>query len=161
MIPISLSWDTQKISIILKWNGFVSLKLKSGKTLTKILGIPIPSRFKKRGVHIPMQWVYIKGVFSFLTQWRIKKVEGTFSFQDPMVNGIIYGWLSAIDSGRADRKINLSANFLGENWCRGEVVVSPKTVFHHFRRWILPLFMEMRRRRPKMEVKSDGSNRFD
>jgi len=161
MIPISLSWDTQKKSIILKWNGFISLKWKSGKTLAKILGIPIPFRVKKQEVHIPMQWVYVKGIFSFLTKWRVKKMEGTFSFPDPMVNGILYGWLNAIDSGRVDRKINFSVNFLGENWCRGEVVVSLKTVFHHFRRWILPLFMEMKRRRPKMEVNSNGSNRFD
>ena len=158
MIPISLSGDTQKKKIILKWNGFISSEWENGKILTKILGIPVPSRFKKREVHIPMQWVYVKGIFSFLTQWRVKKIEGTFSFPDPMVNGILYGWLSTIDSGRGDRKINLSANFLGKNWCRGEVIVSPKTVFHHFKRWILPLLMEMRRKRPKMEVNSNGSN---
>src|SRR5512139_1657762 len=98
MIPISLSWDTQKKKIILKWNGFISSEWENGKTITKILGIPVPSRFKKREVHIPMQWVYVKGIFSFLTQWRVRKIEGTFSFPDPMVNGILYGWLSAIDS---------------------------------------------------------------
>jgi hypothetical protein len=161
MIPVSLSWDTQKKSIMLKWNGFISSKWENGKTLTKILGIPIPSRFRKKEVYIPRQRVYVKGIFSFLTKWRVKKMEGTFSFPDPMVNGILYGWLSAIDSARVNRKINISINFFGKNWCRGEVVVSLKIVFHHFRKWILPLLMEMRRSRPKKEVNPNGSNRFD
>jgi len=85
-------------------------------------------------------------------------VEGTLSFPDPMINGILYGWMSSIQTGRADRKIHVSINFLGENGCRGEANISLKILFHHLRRWIFPLICEMRRKNSKKEVKHDGSD---
>jgi hypothetical protein len=96
-----------------------------------------------------MQWVYLKGAFSFLTKWKLKKLEGTLSFPDPMVNGILYGWASAFGTAKGDKKINVTINFLGENWSSGEFIISPKILFHHLRRWILPLFWEARGRRPQ------------
>jgi hypothetical protein len=39
---------------------------------------------------------------SFLSKWRLKKVEGTFSFPDPMVNGLLYGWTSALGTGKVE-----------------------------------------------------------
>jgi hypothetical protein len=153
MIPISLSWDTQKRSVLLRWNGFVSSGVESGKTSAKILGVPIPLPLKKKKIRLPSQlpirWIYLKGIFSFLTKWKLKKVEATLSFQDPMVNGILYGWLSAIQTGKTDRKIHVTVNFLGENWCRGEVTLSLKILFNHLRSWIFPLVREMRGRKPR------------
>ncbi len=100
MIPISLSWDTRKRWIILKGDGFFSLGWEKGKVLTKILGFPISYGFKHKMIHFRMRWVYLMEALSFLSKWRLKKVEGTFSFPDPMVNGLLYGWTSALGTGK-------------------------------------------------------------
>jgi len=153
MIPISFSWDSRKRSFLLEWNGFVSSGRENGKILIKILGVPIPLPLKKKKVQLPkklpVRWIYLKGIFSFLAKWKLKKVEGTLSFPDPMINGMLYGWMSAMETARVDRKIHVTVNFLGENWCRGEVIVSLKILFHHLRSWIFPLIREMRGRKPR------------
>jgi hypothetical protein len=153
MIPISLCWDTRKRSVLLKWNGFISSGWQNGKILMKILGLPIPLPLKRKGIQLPgklpIRWIYLKGIFSFLPKCKLKKVEGTLSFPDPMVNGVLYGWMSAIQTGRADRKNHVAVNFLGENWCRGEMTLSLKIFFHYLRSWIFPLVREMRGRKPR------------
>jgi hypothetical protein len=158
MIPISLCWDIQKRSVLLKWNGVISSGWENGKVLTKILGISIPVPLKKRRIPIfrkpPIQWIYLKGVFSFITKWKIKKMEGSISFPDPMINGVLYGWMSAIQTERKSPNIYVRVNFLGENWCRGEVTLSLKILFHHLRMWIFPLIREMRRKNPRKEGES-------
>ena len=156
MIPISLFWDTRKRLILLKWDGFVFSGWKGGRVLMRILGLPIPLRRKRIQLtgKLPMRWIYLKGILSFLSRWKIKKVEGTLSFPDPMVNGVLYGWMSAIQTGRADRKCHATVNFLGENWCRGEVTLSLKILFHHLRSWIFPLIREMRGRKLRKGGKS-------
>lgn len=148
MIPFSLSWDTQKRSISLKWNGFLSLVWEKGEGLTKILGFRIPFRLRQKKIHFPIRWVYLKEAFSFLTKWRLKKVEGTFSLPDPMMNGLLYGWISALETGKAGRKIHVTINFLGENRFSGEAIISLKTFFHHLKRWVFLLQREKRGRRP-------------
>ena len=151
MIPISLSWDTQRKSALLRWNGFVSSGWESGKVMMKILGISIPLPMKKKKIRFdgrpPIRWRYLKGFFYFLTEWKIKRVEGTVSIPDPMVNGILYGWMSAIQTSKPDRRIAVTVNFSGENWCRGEVTLSLRILFHHFRSWIFPLICEIRRKK--------------
>jgi len=149
MIPFSLSWDTLRRSIGFRWNGFLSLAWENGKVLVKILGFPIPFVFRgKKKIHLLRRWVYLKEAFSFLRKWRLKKVEGTLSTSDPMVNGLLYGWASAIETGKVGQKINVTINFLGENWCRGELTISPKILLRHLSRWILFLIQE---RREKMK----------
>ena len=147
MIPISFSWDTQEKLISLRWNGFFSIRVEKGKVSKKILGMCIPFRFKKTQARLPFRWVYLKGIFSFFTRWKLKKVEGTLSFPDPMLNGTLYGWASVLGTGKDNRKIHITINFKGENWCRGEFVLPPKILLQHFKKWILPLFWEMKRRR--------------
>jgi len=146
MIPVSFSWDTKKRSISLRWDGFFSLGWENGKVLTKILGFPIRFGFKPPKIRSPMRWVYLKEGFSFLPKWKLKKVEGTFSFSDPMVNGLLYGWVSAIETGKVDRTINVTINFLGENRCSGEAIISLKTLLHHLRKWFFFRLREVRRR---------------
>lgn len=84
MIPISLNWDTRKRCLLLKWNGFISSGWRYGKMSMRILGLPIPLLLKKKRIRspvkLPVQWIYLKGIFTFLTSWRLKKVEGTLSF---------------------------------------------------------------------------------
>jgi len=151
MIPISLCWDTRKRSAVLKWNGLISSGWQDGKIRVKILGSPIPLSLKKNGVHLfgklPVRWIYLKGIFSFLSKWKLKKVEGTFSFPDPMVNGVLYGWMSAIQAGGVDRKNRVTVNFLGENWCEGEMTLSLKIFFQYLRSWIFSLIRERRGRK--------------
>ena len=148
MIPISLCWDTQKRLVLLKWDGFISSGWEDGKSSTKIFGLPIPLPLEKTRVPfphpLPIRWVYLKGVLSFLTKWKVKKMEGTLSLPDPMLNGVLYGWMSAIQTVRADQKIGVTINFLGENGWKGEATLSLKTLFHHLRKWIFPLIREMR-----------------
>lgn len=149
MIPVSLSWDTRKKSISLKWRGLLLWERKGDRGLTKIFGFPLPLGSRSKEIRLPMRLTYLKEIFSVLTQWRIKKVEGTFSFPDPMVNGVLFGWISALNSEKTDPKIDVTINFSGENWCRGEAVMSPAILFHHFKRWILPLLKEIRGGRPE------------
>lgn len=148
MIPFSLSWDTQKRLISFKWNGFLSLVWEKGKVLTKILGFPIPFRLRQKKIHFPIRWVYLKEAFSFLTKWRLKKVEGTFSLPDPMMNGLLYGWISALEIVKAGRKIHVTINFLGENRFSGEAVLSLKAFSHHFKRWVFLLLQKRKGGRP-------------
>jgi len=153
MIPISLCWDTQRKSVLLRWNGFVSSGWESGRVMMKILGIRIPLPMKKKKIQLhgrpPIRWRYLKGFFSFLTGWKMKRVEGTVCIPDPMVNGILYGWISAVQTERVEQKIRITVNFLGENWCRGEVTLSLKILFRHLRNWIFPLILEIRGRKPR------------
>jgi hypothetical protein len=153
MIPVSFCWDTQKRSVILKWNGFISSQWKDRKISIKALGCSIPISIKKQEIQppgrLPMRWVYLNGMFTFLTKWKLKKLEGNLSFPDPMVNGILYGWASALQTGKKNQKIHVAINFLGENWWRGEVTISLKILFHHFRRWIFPLIHEIRGKKPR------------
>lgn len=147
MIPVSLSWDTTKRSIWLKWNGLFSLGWENGRISKKIFGFAIPFRFRQKRIPLPMRWVYLKGFFSFLTKWKLEKLEGTLSFPDPMVNGLLYGWFSIMESRRAGRKINVTINFLGENRLSGEAALPLKTFFHHLKRWVFLLLQEERERR--------------
>jgi hypothetical protein len=34
---------------------------------------------------LPIRWVYLKGIFSFLTKWKVKKVEGTLLRRMPAI----------------------------------------------------------------------------
>ena len=149
MIPISLTWDTREKVILIKWNGFLSFGREKGKWVKTICKIPIPYRSgakRDKKIHFSqMRWIYLKEVFSFLGEWKLKRAEGTLSFQDPMVNGILYGWLSAFGPRKENRKINLTINFVGENWCSGEATVSPKVAFHCLKRWV-PLFLKKGRK---------------
>lgn len=149
MNPISLTWDSREKVIVIKWNGFLSFGWKDGKRVKTIFKIPIPCRpGAKRGkkIHFPhVRWNYLKKVFSFLREWKLKRAEGTLSFQDPMVNGILYGWLTVFESGKKNQKLDLSINFLGENWCSGEATISPKVLFYYLVRWVPFLFRERRK----------------
>ena len=149
MIPISLTWDTREKVILIKWNGFFSFGWEKGKRVKTIFKIPTPYRSgakRDKKSHFPqMRWIYLKEVFSFLGEWKLKRAEGTLSFQDPMVNGILYGWLSAFGPRKENRKINVAINFLGENWCSGEATVSLKVAFHYLKRWV-SLFLKKGRK---------------
>ena len=91
-----------------------------------------------------MRWIYLKEFFSFLTKWKLKKVEGTFSLPDPMMNGLLYGWISALGTGRAGQKTYVTINFLGENRFSGEAVLSLKTLFLYLKRWVFLLLRDKR-----------------
>ena len=149
MIPISLIWDIRQKVILIKWNGFFSFGWEKGTRVKTIFKIPIPYRSggkREKKTHFPqMRWTYLKEVFSLLREWKLKRAEGTLSFQDPMVNGMLYGWLSAVASGKKNQKVDLTINFLGENWCSGEAIISAKVLFYYLLRWVPFLFRERRK----------------
>lgn len=149
MIPFSLSWDTQKKSFSIKWDGFFSSRWEKGKISTKIFGFPIPFSPRQKKIHFSVRWVYLKEALSFLKEWRLKKIEGMLSLPDPMVNGVLYGWMSALGTRSGCGKVNISINFLGVNRFSGEAVLSPRIFFNRLRRWISLLLNEKRGRRPQ------------
>ncbi len=156
MIPISFWCDARKRSASLKVAGFVSAEWEKGKATAKILNIPTPFSLNKQRNKVfgipPVRWKYLKGVLSFLRHWRVKKIEGTLSLPDPMMNGVLYGWMSALQTRGPDRKMDITVNFSGENWLKGELKIPLRTVWHHFRSWIYPLIKEMRARKRSKEV---------
>ncbi|MGQ9646067.1 MAG: hypothetical protein ACUVWO_05945 [Thermodesulfobacteriota bacterium] len=151
MIPISLTWDTREKSILIKWNGFFSYGWKNGKRTGRVFKIPIlrfPSPKRSLKAFVPRRrWIGLKEVLSFVKEWKLKRAEGTFSFQDPMVNGVLFGWMTALAPKGESQKIHLTVNFLGKNWCSGELTVSPQAVFHHLKRWFLLYFKKGRKLR--------------
>ena len=151
-MPISLTWDSREKSILMKWDGFFSFGWAEGKRVKKLWKIPIPYNPGVHGnkkIHPPrIRWAYLKEFLSFLREWKLKRVEGTLSFPDPMVNGILYGWLSAIKSEEESKRIDLTINFLGENGCSGEATVSPKVLFYYLVKWV-PFLLRERRRSSK------------
>lgn len=156
MIPISFGCDVRKRSAWIKADGLASAELENGRAKAKILNISVPfprrkPKSKLFGV-LPVKWKYLKGIFSFLKEWKLKKVEGTLSLPDPMINGVLYGWMSALQTRGPDRIINLSVNFSGENWLKGEVAISLRSVWHHFRSWMYPLIREMKAKKRSKEV---------
>ncbi len=139
-MPLSLLWDTRTKSVYLRWNGFFSLGREEGKVFARIFGFPIPfplrrSQRRKR-FRGSLGWTDLKRGLSFLGKWRLKKVEGTFSFPDPMVNGLLYGWMTALGSWRDDRRVNLTINFDGENRFSGEAELSLKALSTELRGWM-------------------------
>jgi len=152
MIPISLTWDTRGKQMLVRWNGFFSFGWEKGERVRTIFKIPVPCipgpRKSIKNYLTRRRWIGLKEVVSFIKEWKLKRVEGTFSFEDPMMNGIFFGWLTALTPKGENRKINLTVNFLGENWCSGEATVSPKVVFHHFTRLFL-LYLMKGRQLPK------------
>ncbi len=148
MIPfLLLSWDTQKRLVSIKGSGFFSLVWEKGKILIKILGFSIPFRPRQKRFHFHIRWIYLREALSFLTKWKIKKVEGTFSLPDPMMNGCLYGWISAFETVKPSRKINVTVNFLGENRFSGEAALFPKAFFQHLKKVVVLLLREKRRRK--------------
>lgn len=153
MIPISFKWNTQDKSFSIQWGGGIGAEWREGRVSIRILGGTVPFPIGRVRVEpprrFPIRWVYLKGMFSFITDWRIKEIEGAISFQDPMINGVLYGWANVVRSWNPDQKIHLSVNFLEENWCKGEIFTSPRALFFHLRKWIFPMFREIRGRKIK------------
>ncbi len=143
MSGFNFLWDTRKGLLTFKWDGLFSLGREGGRKGLKILGFSIPFHPKINKVRFPVRWFYIKNGLLFLTRWRLEKIEGTISFPDPMINGVVYGWLSAIGRFQSEQKFNVTINFLGENSFSGQASIPPKILILHLRRWILPLFLEM------------------
>lgn len=156
MIPISCWCNVPKRSAWLKVDGLVSAEWESGRIKTKIFRMPVSLLTKKEKNQLfgvpSVRWKYLKGIFSFVKEWRVKKVEGTFSLPDPMMNGILYGWMSTLQTRGPDRKIDLTVNFLGENWVKGEFRIPLRTILNHFRSWMYPLIREIRAKKRSKEV---------
>ncbi len=140
MMPLSLLWDTRTRSVYLKWDGFLSFGRDEGNAFARIFGLPIPFPLRRKHTrkrfHGSLGWTDLKRGLSFLRKWKLKRVEGTFSFPDPMVNGMLYGWTAALGSWRGDRRVNFTINFDGENRFSGEAELSLKALVAELRGWM-------------------------
>ncbi len=143
------SWDTRKGLFVFKWNGLFSIGREGGNHTLKILGFPLRFQPSLNKVRFPVRWPTIKNGLSFLTQWRLERIEGTISFPDPMVNGVLYGWLSAVEGIKSRQRFRVTINFLGKSNVSGQASIPLKILLRHLRGWILPLFLEMARSRRK------------
>jgi hypothetical protein len=139
MIPVKLFWDTRNRSIFIEWNGFFSFGWENGKPLIRILGFRKSLKTGAKRIPTRFRLAHIGETLSFLSKWKLKKVEGTLSLPDPMLNGLLYGWASAIGQSSQERKIDVTVNFLGENWVSGEASISPKIPFRFLARMCLRL----------------------
>ena len=139
MIPVKLFWDTRKRAIIIKWNGFFSFGWEKGKPLVKILGFRKSLKVGTKNIPIRFRLAHFRETLFFLSKWKLKKVQGTLSLPNPMLNGLLYGWLSAMGQSSRERKFNVTVNFLGENWVSGEASISPKIPFRFLARMCLRL----------------------
>jgi hypothetical protein len=114
----------------------------------RIFGFPFPFNPSEKGIRFRMRWIYLKEALSFLKEWRLKKMEGTISLPDPMINGLLYGWISALETERTGEKIHVTINFTGQNRFSGEAILPLKAFIYHLKRWVFLLIREKRRRRP-------------
>ncbi len=74
-------------------------------------------------------------------------MEATLSLPDPMINGVLYGWMSAFQTARPTQKVNVTINFLGENRWKGELILPLRVLLLHLRKWVFPLIREIWRKR--------------
>ena len=150
MIPLSLLWDTRTKSVYLKWDGLFSLGVNEGKIVGRVFGlsIPLPLRRseKRKRFRVSLRWADLKEGLFFLRKWKLKRAEGTVSFPNPVMNGMLYGWMAAFDSWRGDQRVNFTINFNGENRFSGEAKLSLKALVTELRRWIFPLLWRMGRK---------------
>ncbi len=147
MIPVKLLWDTRRKSISVKWNRFFSFTWEEGRPLVRILGFRKSLRLSGRRIPGQFQLAYLRETLSFLSKWKLDRLEGTLSLPDPMLNGMLYGWWGALNKGGPEHKFNVTINFLGENWIAGEASVSPWASFRYLRKFMpFPQFKRGKRR---------------
>lgn len=156
MTPFKLIWDTQNGLFTFNWNHLFSIGREGNKNILRVLGFPIHFQPHLNKVKFPIRWFYIKHGLSFFTQWRLERVEGTISFPDPMINGVLYGWLSAIEGIKKKQRFGVTVNFLGKNNFSGKASIPPRILFFHLKKWILPLFFEMGKKRRKQRKEERG-----
>lgn len=162
MVPLSFSWDTEKGRICFRWDGIGSLEWKEGIGGLKIFGFPIPIRInieKVSNFRVPIRWKYVKGTVSLLKSLNIHRIETAISLPDPMINGILYGGWAIFQNKVKEKRIYATVNFLGQNWWKGEVSLPLKAGLAHFKKWILPMLLEIRRKGKKKGGVRNGSNR--
>ncbi|MGQ9509741.1 MAG: hypothetical protein ACUVTN_10125 [Thermodesulfobacteriota bacterium] len=162
MIPISIRWDTQRKRLAIYWNGFWSIEWEEGRGSVKVFRIPLPVRMKRKkfyDLRFLLRMKYLKEILSFLKDWKIKRIEVSVSPHDPMMSGVLYGCSVLLQPWMKEKMIQGTVNFLGQNWFRGEVILSLKDGIDHLRKWILPLLLEMRRREKRKEEIDRGGNR--
>lgn len=162
MIPLIFSWDTEKGRISLRWDSIGSLEWKEGRGGIKMFGFPVPIRInieKASNFRIPIRWRYVKGMVSLLKSLNIQRIETAISLPDPMINGILYGGWAVFQNQIREKKVHGRVNFLGQNWCKGEVSLPLKAGITHFKKWIFPMLQEIRRKGEKKGGGRNGSNR--
>ena len=136
---ISFSWDTRQSSVILKWSKLVSLEWTKGKAFVRVLGLPIPLAREALRSSDEFRLTHVKEAARFIREWRLDDLEGSFSFPDPMVNGVLYGLGEVFDLGQEHPKRKVTVNFVGENWLSGEASLSNVTLLRQLAAWVLPL----------------------
>ncbi len=148
MIPVKLLWDTRRRSILVRWNRLVSFEWGGGRPSIKVLCIRKSLKPGRREIPGRFRLAHLRETLSFLSKWKLDRVEGTISLPDPMLNGMLYGWLDTFNQNSPKRRFNVTINFLGENWIAGEASISPWAWFRYLRKFMpFPRFKREKRRR--------------
>ncbi len=145
MIQSSISLAKKERIFFIGFSKFLSLLVDNEKVYIRIMGIKIPFPFKRRRIYIPKKLVYIKKGYSFLRKWKVKEIEADISFSDPMINGIAYGMMSAIDTIKIDQRVKVNINFFGKNRLKAEFLISNWEFMKNLISFFIPLLIEMRR----------------
>jgi hypothetical protein len=145
MIQVSFLLSHLHKNFSIRFNKFLSFILEKGGSYLRILGLNIPITFKKKRFRLPLQKSFLKNLYLFIRQWKLKRIEAKISFPDPMVNGVAYGMLKVIETIKREPRVNVEINFLGINQLRGDFIISILRFFQYSRKLFFPLLKEMRR----------------
>ena len=145
MIQFSFFIDRKKRIFLIRFQRFLYLMMEKGKLYIRIMGFKIPFPYSRKKIYLPRKLVYLKKGYLFLRKWRLKKIDADLSFSDPMVNGIAYGMMRAIETVKRDQRVKVDINFLGINRLKAEFVISSWTFIKQLKNFFFPLLCEMRR----------------
>lgn len=145
MIQFSFYLDSGNSKLLIRFNRFLSFLRDRGKIYIRVFGIDIPILLKIKDFIIPLKIKYMKRWYLFIRQLKVKRIDANISFNDPMLNGIAYGIVSALDALGRDHRLNININFLGSNRYSGDFLISYKAFFKQLFKLIFPLLSEMRR----------------
>lgn len=145
MIQSSLFLDKSERTFFLRFNRLLSFMMENGKVFIKIMGFKIPFLTPNQRIYIPKKLIYLNKGYSFLRQWRLKKIALEVSFSDPMMNGITYGIMKAVEAIKGEQRVEININFLGKNRLKAEFVISYWEFIRNLVSFLFPLLIEMRR----------------
>lgn len=145
MIKSSLFLDKKEKSLSIYPNRLFAIVVEKWKVYIKIMGLKMPFSITRERIYIPKKFIYLKKGYSFLRKWRIKQIEADLSLSDPMVNGVLYGTMRAIETLRMDQRFNVNINFLGINRLKADFLISYWEFIKHLISFFFPLFIDMKR----------------
>jgi hypothetical protein len=77
-------------------------------------------RPEEKGIPVRFRLAHSRETLPFLLKWKLRRMEGTLSLPDRMLNGILYAWLGTIDQSGPETE-----SIVGDGIKAGEYTVLP------------------------------------